>query len=349
MTSTNSVATRIQQKTMHFLVVQLMALVPIMMLVDCSPDTNLDNHWHLWSKTHEKMYNSKEDELRRRIVWEDNLKFIMLHNLEYSLGLHSYEVGMNHLGDMTSEEVLATMTGFSHADISTSNDTDLPEDVLKSKVPEAIDWRKQNCVTDVKDQGICSSSWAFSSVGSLECQLKIRKGKLVSLSAQNLVDCSGSYGNNGCSGGFLVAAYRYIIDHGIEADSTYPYEEKDVTCHFSTTKKAASMTSYKEVPYGNEDELKQVVGKVGPVSAAIDASRRSFYLYKNGVYYDPLCSSSQTNHAVLVVGYGAEDGVEYWLVKNSWRPSFGEEGYIKIARNHYNQCGIASFASYPVV
>ncbi|KAM3918076.1 cathepsin S-like [Leptodactylus fuscus] len=326
-----------------------MGLVATMMLVDCKPDPFLDSHWNLWTKTYEKMYNNKEDEQRRRNIWEDNLKFIMVHNLEHSLGLHPYEVGMNHLGDMTSEEVLATMTGFRHVDIAESNDTSLPEGLMKSKIPDSIDWRKQNCVTDVKDQGMCSSSWAFSSTGSLECQLKIRKGKLVSLSAQNLVDCSGSYGNNGCVGGFLVAAYRYMSDNGIEAESTYPYEGQDRTCHFSTTKKATSISSYKQIPYGDENELKQVVGKVGPVSVAIDASRRSFYLYKKGVYYDPLCSSSQTNHAVLVVGYGAEDGVEYWLVKNSWGPSFGDEGYIKMARNHYNHCGIANYGSYPVL
>ncbi|XP_071971182.1 cathepsin S-like isoform X2 [Engystomops pustulosus] len=301
---------------MYFFVVHLIGLMAIMMLVDCRPDPSLDSHWQLWAKTHEKTYN-KEDEFRRRSIWEDNLKFIMVHNLEYSLGLHSYEVGMNHLGDMTGEEVLVTMTGFGSLDLPVSNDTDLPEIVLKSKVPESMDWRKQNCVTDVKDQGMCSSSWAFSSAGALECQLKIRKGKLVSLSAQNLVDCSGSYGNNGCEGGFLVAAYRYMMDNGIEPDSAYPYEGQDRTCHFSTTKKATSITSYKEVAHGDENELKQVVGKVGPVSVAIDASRRSFYLYKNGVHYDPLCSSSQANHAVLIVGYGAEDGVEYWLVKNS--------------------------------
>ncbi|KAG9471121.1 cathepsin S-like isoform X2 [Eleutherodactylus coqui] len=334
---------------MHFRAVHLLGLVAIMMPVDCSPDPSLDSHWYLWAKTHEKMYNNKVDELRRRVIWEDNLKFIMVHNLEHSLGLHSYELGMNHLGDMTSEEVLAAMTGLRHVDISMSNDTDLSENVLKSKVPESIDWRKQNCVTDVKDQGMCSCSWAFSSVGSLECQLKIRSGKLVSLSAQNLVDCSSSYGNSGCAGGFLVAAYRYIIDNGIESDSTYPYEGQDQTCHFSATKKATSVTSYKQVPFGDENEMKQVVSKVGPVSAAIDASRRSFYLYKKGVYYDPLCSSSQPNHAVLVVGYGAEDGVEYWLVKNSWGPSFGDEGYVKMARNHYNHCGIANYGSYPVV
>ncbi|XP_069805739.1 cathepsin S-like [Dendropsophus ebraccatus] len=336
-------------KTMHFLVVHLISLVAIMMPVDCSPDPSLDGHWHLWAKTHEKRYNNKEDELGRRIIWEDNLKFIMVHNLEYSLGLHSYEVGMNHLGDMSSEEVLATMTGFRHVDISQTNDTNLSEDVLKSKVPESIDWRTQGCVTDVKDQGRCSCSWAFSSVGSLECQLKVRKGKLTTLSAQNLVDCSSSYGNNGCAGGFLVAAYRYMIDNGIEPEGTYPFEGQDGTCHFSTTRKATSITSYKILPYGDENELKQVVGKLGPVSVAIDAGRRSFYLYKNGVYYDPQCSNSQPNHAVLVIGYGAEDGVEYWLVKNSWGPSFGDEGYIKIARNHYNHCGIANFGSYPVL
>ncbi|XP_063803110.1 cathepsin S-like [Pseudophryne corroboree] len=329
--------------------IHLVVLLATMMSAYCSPDPSLDNHWQLWAKTHQKLYDNKEDELTRRVIWEENLKFITVHNLEYSLGVQSYEVGMNHLGDLTGEEVTSAMVGFQYMDLSVANASGLPEDVSKSKVAESMDWRNQNCVTDVKDQGLCSCSWAFSSVGALECQAKLRKGKLESYSAQNLVDCSRSYGNNGCEGGFIAAAYRYIIQNSIELDSTYPYEGKDGTCHLNHTKKAVTITSYKQVPYADEHEMKQVVGKVGPVSVAIDASRRSFHLYKKGVYYDPLCSSAQTNHAALVIGYGAEDGIEYWLVKNSWGPSFGEQGYIKLARNHYNHCGIASFASYPVM
>ncbi|KAG8560365.1 hypothetical protein GDO81_014942 [Engystomops pustulosus] len=158
----------------------------IMMLVDCRPDPSLDSHWQLWAKTHEKIYN-KEDEFRRRSIWEDNLKFIMVHNLEYSLGLHSYEVGMNHLGDMTGEEVLVTMTGFGSLDLPVSNDTDLPEIVLKSKVPESMDWRKQNCVTDVKDQPCtCVTRVRFMAAGNEQQDSKQRSRKLCGIDTENI-------------------------------------------------------------------------------------------------------------------------------------------------------------------
>ncbi|XP_075462860.1 cathepsin L-like peptidase [Ascaphus truei] len=95
--------------------------------------------------------------------------------------------------------------------------------------------------------------------------------------------------------------------------------------------------------------LKQAVGTVGPVSVAIDATRKTFYLYKRGVYYDPQCSSTKTNHAVLVVGYGVDKGVDYWLVKNSWGTSFGDQGYIRMARNRGNHCGISNDCVFPIV
>ncbi|XP_068107738.1 cathepsin S-like [Hyperolius riggenbachi] len=334
---------------MHYLVFHLVGLLAFAKSIFCSPDVSLDHHWKLWLNRYQRAYNNEGEELERRMIWEDNLKFIMIHNLEHSLGLHSYEVGMNHLGDMKSNEVSATMMGFSPYETSVSNATTVPEDAVKSKTPETKDWRTLNCVTDVKAQEGCSCDWAFSTVGALECQVKLRKGKLESFSAQNLVDCSRTYGNSGCEGGFLVAAYRYIINNGLQLDSTYPYEGQEAQCHFDVKKKAISVTSYKQVPYGDENELKEVVGRVGPVSVAVDASQRSFFFYKKGVYYEPLCSTAHPNHAVLVVGYGSEDGVEYWLLKNSWGPSFGEQGYIKLARNHYNHCGIASFGVYPVL
>ncbi|XP_053331129.1 cathepsin S-like [Spea bombifrons] len=313
------------------------------------PDPSLDYHWQLWVKTHRKDYDNEDTHLARRMIWEKNLKFIMIHNLEYSMGLHSYEVGMNHLGDMTDKEVATTMTGFNASEMSISNTTELAQDLANKRVPESMDWRNQNCVTNVKDQGSCACSWAFSGVGALECQMKQRKSKLASLSAQNLLDCSHDYGNNGCKGGFLVATYRYMKENGIELDSTYPFEGKDGICRYNPTSKAIGITSFKQLPYANEEALKVVVGTEGPVSVAIDASRRSFYMYKAGVYYDPQCSNTETNHAMLVIGYGADNGVEYWLVKNSWGTNFGEGGYIKIARNHYNHCGIANYGSIPTI
>uniref|UniRef100_G3WEW8 Cathepsin S n=1 Tax=Sarcophilus harrisii TaxID=9305 RepID=G3WEW8_SARHA len=262
-------------------------------------DPMLDNHWELWKKTYGKQYEEQNQEVTRRLIWEKNLKFVTLHNLEHSMGLHSYDLSMNHLSDM----------------------------------------------------GTCGSCWAFSAVGALEAQLKLKTGKLVSLSAQNLVDCSTNekYENHGCNGGCMTEAFQYIIDNnGIDSDASYPYKAKDGKCQYNPANRAATCSRYTELPYGSEDALKEAVANKGPVSVGIDASLPSFFLYKSGVYYDPSCTQN-VNHGVLVTGYGNLDGKDYWLVKNSWGLSFGDKGYIRIARNRGNHCGIANFPSYPEI
>nr|XP_060614048.1 cathepsin S [Anolis sagrei ordinatus] len=312
-------------------------------------DSMLDRHWELWKKKYSKGYQHKEEEAVRRVIWEKNLRFVMLHNLEQSLGLHSYELGMNHLGDMTSEEVTALMTGLK-VHVSQTRNSTLYWARQGVSAPDTVDWREKGCVTDVKNQGSCGSCWAFSAVGALECQLKLRTGNLVSLSPQNLVDCSSAYGNHGCNGGYMSAAFQYIIsNNGIDSEASYPYTGQSGTCRYNLQGKAATCSKYVNLPPGSEAALKDAVAKVGPVSVAIDASRPSFFLFRKGVYDDPSCSSTHINHGVLVVGYGTEDGIDYWLVKNSWGVSFGEQGYIKIARNHDNRCGIATQGSYPLM
>ncbi|KGL92373.1 Cathepsin S, partial [Charadrius vociferus] len=281
----------------------------------------------------------------RRATWERNLRLVTLHNLEHSLGLHSYELGMNHLGDMTSEEVVALLTGLRVAPRSNRTSTYRPQP--GSKVPDTVDWREKGCVTDVKNQGPCGSCWAFSAVGALEAQVMLKTGKLVSLSAQNLVDCTRSYGNKGCGGGWKNKAFQYIIDNrGIDSDASYPYTAKDGTCQYKPAARAATCSRYVELPYSDEAALKDAVASVGPVSVSIDASRPTFFLYKAGIYYDPSCSQV-VNHAVLVIGYGSSHGEDYWLVKNSWGVHFGDQGYIRMARNRGNHCGIASYGAYP--
>ena len=203
----------------------------------------------------------------------------------------------------------------------------------------------------MKYQGSCGACWAFSAVGALEGQLKLKTGKLISLSAQNLVDCSNEekYGNKGCGGGYMTEAFQYIIDNGgIEADASYPYKATDEKCHYNSKNRAATCSRYIQLPFGDEDALKEAVATKGPVSVGIDASHSSFFFYKSGVYDDPSCTGN-VNHGVLVVGYGTLDGKDYWLVKNSWGLNFGDQGYIRMARNNKNHCGIASYCSYPEI
>ena len=193
---------------------------------------------------------------------------------------------------------------------------------------------------------MCGSCWAFSAIGALEGQHFRKTGKLTSLSEQNLVDCSTKYGNHGCHGGLMDLAFKYIRDnHGVDTESSYPYEGHDDQCHFKKSSVGADDKGYTDVPTGDTDALAKAIASVGPVSVAIDASQRSFQFYSHGIYNEPECSSTALDHGVLAVGYGPG----YFLVKNSWGETWGDGGYVKMTRNGQNQCGIASSASYPLV
>ncbi|XP_034030268.1 cathepsin S, ortholog2, tandem duplicate 1 [Thalassophryne amazonica] len=312
-------------------------------------DASLDFHWNLWKKTYGKTYHDEAEEARRRELWNSNLMLITKHNLEASLGLHTYDLQMNHMGDLTKDEIqnfYATLHPPSNLQRAV-----FPPLVWDSdaELPDSIDWRDKGCVTSVKMQGSCGSCWAFSAVGALEGQLAKLTGQLVDLSPQNLVDCSTKYGNHGCKGGFMTNAFQYIIDNqGIDSDASYPYIGVQQQCHYNPAYRAANCSAYRFLTEGDESMLKQAVATIGPISVAIDATRETFHLYHSGVYNDPGCSQN-VNHGVLAVGYGTLNGQDYWLIKNSWDTSFGDQGYIRMSRNKNNQCGIASCGCYPII
>lgn len=148
----------------------------------------------------------------------------------------------------------------------------------------------------------------------------------------------------------MTEAFQYAIDKGIMSEASYPYKAKDSgfdVCNFEANNIVAKMTDFTKVGFFSESALQEAVAQVGPVSVGIDASKYSFQLYSDGVYVESTCSPLQLDHGVLAVGYGVYDGKDYWLVKNSWGTSWGMEGYIMMARNHRNMCGIATDASYP--
>ncbi|XP_020827358.1 LOW QUALITY PROTEIN: procathepsin L-like [Phascolarctos cinereus] len=313
-------------------------------------DWTLEAKWHQWKSQHRRGYGATEDQWRRA-MWEKNLRMIELHNQEYNTGKHSFQMEMNKFGDMTNEEFRQVMNGF-RQHISKKYKRTLFHEPHFVQIPESVDWRDKGYVTPVKNQGRCGSCWAFGATGSLEGQWFRKTGKLVSLSEQNLIDCSRNDGNRGCNGGLVDNAFEYVKKNGgIDTEESYPYAAMNGYCRYQPENSGANVTGYVDIPSGQEMELAEAVATVGPISVAVDAGHASFQFYRSGVYYDPLCSSEQLDHVMLLVGYGDDEdtGKKYWIVKNSWGDQWGDNGYILMAREESNHCGIATAASYPEV
>jgi cathepsin L len=298
-----------------------------------------------WAHTHQKVY-AQADFQRAFKAFSANFDFVQSWDAE----ANGYKVGLNQFADLTSAEFSAVYKGLN---FNYEAYLAQPKNVIElssAAVPDSIDWREAGAVTPVKDQGQCGSCWTFSATGSIEGAWKLANHTLVSLSEQNLVDCSKNGGNKGCDGGLMDEAFKYVIqNNGLDVESTYPYTAKDgTTCKFTVANVGARIKSFVDVASRNEDALKTAVGTVGPVSVAIDASHNSFQLYESGVYHQLLCSATRLDHGVLAVGYGTSDNADYWLVKNSWGPKWGLNGYIQMSRNRSNNCGISTSAYYPV-
>ncbi|KAK8459867.1 hypothetical protein SEVIR_2G230100v4 [Setaria viridis] len=217
-------------------------------------------------------------------------------------------------------------------------------------LPETKDWREDGIVSPVKNQGHCGSCWTFSTTGALEAAYTQATGKPISLSEQQLVDCAGAYNNFGCNGGLPSQAFEYIKHNGgLDTEESYPYQGVNGVCHFKDANVGVKVLDSINITLGAEDELKDAVGLVRPVSVAFEVIN-GFRLYKSGVYTSDHCGTTpmDVNHAVLAVGYGVENGVPYWLIKNSWGADWGDEGYFKMEMGK-NMCGVATCASYPVV
>merc|ERR1719466_380010 len=327
------------------------------LVVCATAHPDYSDSWEEFKGKYSKEYDDANEEDYRQNVWSSNVGFISSHNAEYDNGLHDFSVGENEFADMTPDEITSYFNGLIMDRSGHSQAVQLfYSDVAVESLPTEVDWRKNGSVTPVKNQGHCGSCWAFSATGSLEGQEMIKTKKNVSLSEQNLVDCAKKEGNHGCMGGLMDKAFQYVKDNGgIDTEASYPYTAKTgKTCLYNATNSGATLTSWVDIAHGSEADLQKAVATVGPISVGIVASRPTFHYYKKGVYHSTKCSSEHLDHGVLAVGYGTatmEDGKakDFWLVKNSWGATWGMDGYINMARNHKNNCGIASQASYPVV
>lgn len=222
-------------------------------------------------------------------------------------------------------------------------------------LPDYVNWVQMGAVTPVKNQGSCGSCWAFSTTGALEGARFVKTGELVALSEQNLLDCD--HVDLGCSGGLMDNAFKFDEKSGgLCSEADYPYiAKRNPVCNTNCTDVPGSIVkTFIDVPPGDANALISAVA-MQPISIAIEASQFVFQFYKDGVITDDSCGSrGSIDHGVLLVGYGTDLDTQapYFLVKNSWGPSWGDKGFVKIGRtskNEFGICSILKLASFPVV
>lgn len=323
-----------------------MKVLLVLTLVAAATAFQYTAEWELWKKEHGRDYASDEEELHRHIIWESNKQYVDNHN-QYAKEF-GFTLAMNDFADLENSEFRRMYNGLIPRDPNYNSTSVRRVNFNVKDLPSSVDWRSKGLVTPIKNQGQCGSCWSFSATGSLEGQHAKLTGNLVSLSEQQLVDCSTSFGNHGCQGGLMDNAFRYLRTVKDDTEASYPYKAENGKCKYNPATAVVGDTGYTDIPKKDEDALQEAVANVGPISVAMDASHLSFQMYHSGVYNPWLfCSQTKLDHGVLAVGYGAtDDGENYWIVKNSWGRTWGMDGYFMMKRGS-NRCGIATQASYP--
>jgi len=284
-----------------------------------------------------KSYATKEEFQFRFDQYLRNMEVIRGEN---SRNENTFSLGANKFTDYTREEyrrLLGYKSSAANGDVKY---------LSAAEAPESIDWRSKGAVTGVKDQGQCGSCWSFSATGALEGAHFIKTGQLISLSEQQLVDCSRDLGNEGCNGGEMYLAFQYAQSNAMDTEADYPYKGVDGTCEASKKQGKFKATGFTRVPKNKKDQLKAAIAQ-GPVSVAIEADTMVFQFYSGGILNSKSCGTN-LDHGVLAVGYGTQNGQDYYIVKNSWGSSWGSKGYINIAAvDGAGICGIQMDAVYP--
>jgi len=286
--------------------------------------------------THGKSYGTRAEYDFRAAIFKNTLKFTEEHNA--SNQTHTTEV--NEMSDWTAEE-WSRVLGYQTSD-RVRNEVELDT----TDLADEIDWRSKGAVTPVKNQGHCGSCWSFSTTGAVEGAYFKKHGELKSFSEQQLVDCAQKYGNHGCQGGLMDNAFKYIeAGNPLMEEAAYPYTAKNGrTCKYEKAQGVGSVASHKDVQKRSAAQLKAAL-QIAPVSIAIEADKMVFQTYKHGVITGSSCGK-KLDHGVLAVGYGTMDGKDFFLVKNSWGPSWGDHGYVRIGTDDI--CGILEDPSYPM-
>jgi len=304
--------------------------------------------FHTFMSVHNKTYSDAGEYRRRYKIFRSNMKLVgRLQAGERGSGVY----GATQLADLTPQEFRRNYLGYRRL----RDDPDIhwpPATIPDISLPDSHDWRDLGAVSPVKNQGMCGSCWAFSTAGNVEGQNKVVNGELVSLSEQELVDCDSR--DAGCNGGLMENAYKTLLEiGGLESEKDYGYDGADEACKFNRSKVAVRVSGGLEMPT-NETQMAQWLFKNGPIAVGLNAFAMQFYW--GGVSNPPslLCSPSGIDHGVLIVGFGVHTTrwlqrvQPYWIIKNSWGASWGENGYYRLYRGD-GVCGINLAASSATV
>nr|AHA62778.1 RCR3-like cysteine protease [Mirabilis jalapa] len=303
-----------------------------------------------WMARHGREYKDDIEKEKRFQIFKENVKRIEEFNRGSGNGKKSYTLGVNAFTDLTNEEFKAIYANnkWKPSNISNSQKTSFSYDGDLADVPSSMDWRTMGAVTGIKDQGPCGCCWAFAVVAAVEGLNAIKTQNLESLSEQQLLDCNGRH--MGCDGGYLDTAFDYIKEsQGLTTESEYPYHKGPMQqCMVQTDQSqtnTVSITGYKIAE--NEVEMMKAVSQQ-PIAVRIDASDENFAAYNGSIFNGPC--GTDLDHEVALIGYGTDDatGYDYWLLKNSWGTSWGENGFMRIVRGQ-NLCGIGIHAAYPTM
>ena len=354
--------------TMTQLMTLLLLTSAALALTSATPLPTFD----VWAAAHGKSYATPQERAARSAVYDANAKFIAAHNSDP--GSSSMVLGATAFTDLTHAEFLAAgrqgrAPPRPTAPVAAGPGPGPSFEFANVAVPAgSVDWRSRGAVTGVKNQGTCGSCWAFSATGAIEGLHFIKTGRLVALSEQEIGECDTNRQDTSiCEGGLPDDAFAWVAKHGgLTTEAAYPYTclKNPTDCYAPNKTKCkdaarvATITGHRDVPVNNETALAQAAS-VQPVSVGVDATAKSWQHYRSGVYDDPACGTT-IDHAVLVVGFGTEEGTgqAFWLVKNSWGAAWGDGGYIKIARGGSSakgpnkgqgMCAIAAHPSYPTL
>jgi cathepsin L len=314
-----------------------------------------------WATRSHRRYRSLGAERKASRAFKAAALAVMQHNAEYKAGLHSFAEGLNQYSDLSFDEfskIMLTLTPPLESDPNSSPSSETlslssMEDLASNEDLGSLNYAEGHCVTPVKSQGGCGSCWAFTATGAMESAYCKRTGVLVSLSEEQLVNCVKE--SAGCDGGWMHYAYNYVkAEGGISTDDSYPYRAgtllTESECEADPARFINMTLTYMHLRFGDDANLLKALKTIGPISVAVSVAN-GFYRYSSGVMDPREACGPRMNHAVLLVGYGVDEQTKlpYWLLKNSWGTSWGEDGYFRLNRKVNNSCFVSERASAVVI